>query len=398
MAYTIQPNFNRFNETLSFPTDQLNVVAREKYSDTFGFYQSTYAPYSYMKINKDFKYVIHRIKSTPFPWQPYNSCAWNPQGQVRTDTNEIDPCRLEVDMEHCHDESFDSCFEYFVTFDEAGMAGEDLDADGNQLIQQVVDSVLASSSLGLRSVLIAGGLYDFDNVTFAGETANSVQEAIIRQNQSCKGWLARVTDLAADYSWINDTTLIPGGDTSGKKYTGDPVADLYDEILLNAQPELQGLVDEGGVAAIDGAEGAPVVLVTPAIYRAIASEWKATANAFATGGFKPRITAVDIEDGNRRMHQYYIDNNPVIPISETSQYDRYFAGATFGMFVTAAGNIQLGTNFSSIPTSEEEQIGMAIQKSPVLKDKGKYFFHSAALVASAIADVNYLAGALVYAE
>lgn len=400
----VKPSFNNLSQQLSFPTDSINYFIQEQLQDTMGFYQSTFGLYSYMRLNKEMKYVIHSLKGQPLIWQPHRSCGWDETGSIRIGRKEFTPTKSKINESYCYDELFDSSFKHFLTWNPNQPVQMDENAIGqvNRLIQVLSENAV----LGARTSLTVGSLHDMTAPEFAynAETPVDIRSLFARTSGTVNGWVSLVDQLAKSdptlYGHLNLEDLIATTDISenGKDFVGDATA-LYDALRDSAPADLQHLMDEGGIAATSDGSYEPLFLVSPSIYRAIAREFRFQTISF--NDINPRLTRREFSrqgiGGSKPIYVYYIDDMPVIPISDINILDRYLTGTTHFAAITSSRNISLGASFADLPNLDSPNIGMIIQRETDVRELGKYYFAAHALFATTIADTDFFVGTQRYA-
>lgn len=389
--FLITPGFDRAINTLSFEAERINRLARAEYNDKFGFYQQMFGVYSYMRMTQDLEYKIYYPQGTPLLWQAHNSCAWTPTGTLSMGENTIAPCKVKINEEQCYDELFDSVFKSFLSWDSSAV---EMNALGVQYTDELIRTIVENATLGARLTLSAGQLHS--GITFATGASSRIQDAFNRTADSCKGWLKLVNELSSTYSWlaIGDADGgIVAGDISADatSYTGS-VLDLYDAIMGEAPAKLKNAIIEGGIGA--GTTSYPLFVVSPSIFRALYNDYQ-TQNVTAAMN-KPRISQVAMNYNGRNVMVYKIDETIVVPLNEIAEWEQYVTGTSHFAYLTMSGVIQLGASFNSIPNAPAK-VGVMVQKSNNLNEYGKYYFLAHALMATAINDVDYIAGDYLYA-
>lgn len=398
-TYLVKPNFNRIQQQLSFPAKSLNYFIRSELHDNFGFYQTTFGLYSYMQMNKYLKYVIHTIQGSPMVWQPHRSCGWDETGALRTGRKEFEPCKAKINESFCYDELFDSCFEQFLTWD--GRSPVQLDANGIDMVNQLVQTIGENATLGARLTLTVGQMYDPAAVTFNDKTSNDIQSLFTKTIGTCKGWVELVREMAEnpEYRHLNLPEILDAEDFNGNKYTADPVA-LFDSLRDNAPNDLESLMNEGGVVGSVAGDFIPLMLVSTSIFNAIAKAYNEQCVSITC--VNPRLTreefSVNTRRGARKVYVYYIDQVPVIPVSDINYMDRYLTGMTHFAALTVSGNIGLGASFATLPDVETPGVGMIIERETSARDYGKYYFLAHSLFATTLADTDFFVGSQIYVE
>ena len=394
----IKPNFNRIGQQVSLPAKKLNLFLRTEMLDSFGFYQRAFGLYSYMKLTSKLKYVIHTLTGQPLMWQSNRSCSWNPTGSLRVGKSEFEPCEAKINEEFCDDELMKSCFEHLNAFSNGRKTPT---PEQIQMINELIRVLTRNSMLGARLLLTAGQMYNFnaeDNkIEFNDKTTKEQRDLVKRTIGTCRGWveLARQMALNPKYGHMNCQDIFSESDFSGKKYQGDVVEDIYEKLLDKAPASLCSLIDEGGIINAQGDNQTPLFVVSTHLYKCIAETYRKECRQFCRD---PRITQRDVTvAGFGTKKVYYIDDTPVIPLSDLNCYDVYLKGCTHFAAIVSSGVIGLGSSYDSLPDIDTTGQGLILERGTQLKDSGKYFFGAQSLFSAAIADSDYFVGTQIHA-
>lgn len=402
-TYLVKPNFNRLDRQLAFPSKKLNLYMRAELQDNFGFYQSNFGLYSYMTLNKKQKYVLHTMQGTPLLWQPHRSCAWTPTGSLSMSKREFEPCEAKINEEFCYDELFDSCFEPFLNWTGRGQVS--LDDAGIGLVNDMVAVLGQNADLGARATLTAGQLFDPAVVKFHSRAAKNIPALFEKTAGTCKGWVELARELGENpqYSHLNVKGIFDEDKFNGGKYTGDIISDIYDELLANASVEMMSLINEGGIVSSVQGDFMPLFVVSLSLYNRVAAMYREQCNPANTvlACANPRLTrqqmSMPTSRGPKNVNVYYIDDVPVIPLSDLATYDKYLTGTMHFAGIIASGNIGLGTSFGALPDVQgPTDVGIIIERESSVKDMGKYYFASHSLFAATIADHAYMVATQAY--
>lgn len=391
----LKPNFNRIDRALSFPAKQLNYILEESVIDKFSFYQAVFMVYSFMKLSEDLKHKIFSVSSNPFVWQPHNSCSWDPMGNAQIGTQEITPCKAKVNDEWCYDELFKSCFAHFLRWGN-GQAVT-LSPEGRRLVSIFVRQMVQNMVVGARLTLTVGKLYKPEKVSgyLKPGVSGDMKAAFARTMGTCRGWveLLKQKGSEAGLGHLNCKDLLTCDMFSGKKFLGD-IEDLFDKLRDKCMPELDCLLDEGGVPDVQGIRMSPLFLLSPSLFKAVAEAYRKQCNTINCTN--PRLTQEIVPWNGGRHKVYYIDGIPVIPISDLNCYDSYLTGSTHLAVLTVSGNINMGASFANIPSIDRPGMGVRIQQHTDNDKYGKYSFISHALFSTAIANHKLLVGTQVF--
>jgi len=392
----IKPRFNALNSNaIYFPVGDMNALARQEYQDNFGFYQRTFGVYSYMRITKAQKYVLHYASDLPFKWQKHNSCAWTPLGTMSMGKMEIEPCPVKLNEQFCYDEIFDSVYKSVLQW--SGGAMVSMDAAGLALVDEMAREIVKNATIGFRMLLTGGQLYEGLTPDFSAGTPARIEDAFLRTANVCRGWIKLLIDMAAadepafghlDNGLIDGTDIAPDGQT----FTGN-VVELYDAMFAGAPRQLQIAIQSGGIGGFD-ALFFPIAIVSRSILSALYLQYIDQSEAVSQN--RPRITMreymVDTERGARPIMVYFIDGTAMVPLDEIDLLEQVLDTTSHFMYLTISGVIQQGSSFAALPVANESEVAVMVQLSTDVEDLGTYKFAAHALAAVGINDTNYITG------
>ncbi len=396
----IQPDFiDAQSPQLLFPEANLNALVENEYGYTFGFWQAMFGIFSYMKVTKKGKFTVHDVRGTPLVWQPLKSCVSDATGALRMNKREIVPCEAVLKEKMCWDELLGSLFEHFLSFEGDVI---DLDQNGARLFNQALTTLMQNASLGARMTLTSGNLYNVDEsaITYDSEASLDEVKLFKATYSTCDGWMKRLSDLqaggGADHLNIPNffDTRVDGGTND---YNGNFVND-YDTMKGTAKAKMRKLINAGGFVTASGRQVSALVLVSDDVYSGVVTRYNTESALAAQNERRLTREAITVGAGARPRLVYYIDQNPIIPLSEIGGFDQWLTGQTHFMGITMAGNIQLGSSFDSIPGTNGQDVGMLIEQSRQVKDYGTFYYLAHALFANAIVDTDYFVGAQAYSQ
>lgn len=394
----IQPSFiDSQAPQLLFPAANLNALVSNEYAHTFGFWQSMFSIFSYMKMTRLGKFTLHDIRGTPLVWQPLKGCVSDATGSLRMHKREIFPCAAVLKEKMCWDELLGSLFEHFLSFEGAAI---ELDANGIKLVNEALRTLMINAQMGARMTLTSGNLYDVDESTVNYNPENTLDHIKLFKATyfTCDGWMKKLIDLATDGELhCNVADFFSGKtDTSGL-YNGNFVTDI-DALKAAAKKKMLQLINSGGIVAGSGRVFTPVVIVSDDVYSQVVVRYN-TESALAAQNQRRLVReSITTGTGTRPNLVYYIDNMPIIPLSEIGGYDAYLAGTTQFIGIVATGNIQLGMNYDLLPGLGGDQIAMIIEYSKRVEDYGMQYYLAHALFANGIVDTDYIVAAQAYTE
>lgn len=398
MEFILKPFFNAARNQIMFPTGSLNAFQAAQYNDKFGIYQSLFMVFSYMRLTRDLKFRIHYPTGTPFVWQTHNSCAWTPLGNLTMNVMEIDPCKAKVNEEMCYDEHFESAY---VSMLEWGRSpGVQMNEQGVAAVNALTESIVKNATLGARLTMTVGSLYNLTTIDTEEDTPTRIAQAFEKTLGTCQGWIELLISLGTvpGNEHLDDDDLIDAADISadGKDYTGDAL-ELYDANYALAKPKLCNAIAEGGVGGF-GFQFNPLWLVSPSIFKAVRNKYIELGAALSTNDKRIELVEYPAGEGRSPLKVYVIDGSVVvIPIHEPSQVEQYLVGTSHFCYLTLSGVIQMGGSFNSIPTVGSSEVAVITQLGQDVEDYGKFKFLSHNLMATAVNDTDYVAGAYQWA-
>lgn len=397
----LKPTFNAFRQQMSFPTDSFNVFMREELTDTISYYQKRYGVFSFMRLTKLQKFVIHTMKGQPFLWQPHLNCSWDETGSLKINTKEMEPCKAKLNEGWCYDELFKSCYQHFLTY-RPNSATLELDENGIKLVNDMVRTIGENALLGAMLVLTVGQLFDPAKVSFNKKTNGTIKDLFERTMSTCKGWVELVREMGTipAYMHMNYPGIFKADEFRGKRFIGD-IFDTFDRLRAQAPDELESMLDEGAMIDSVNDLGMPIIITANSFYKAVADEWRrmCISNTCLNSRLTMEEETVTIKGRSRKIKNYYIDSIPVVPISHINYADKYLNGSTHLLAITVAGNINLGSSLAPISDDlDSEDVGIMIEREQGAKNHGKFYMLAHALFSVAIANTDLYVGTQEFGE
>jgi hypothetical protein len=382
------------NNQVAFVTDELNTLQRVQYLDRYNAFQEAYGVFNWMTLNRDMKYVVHSIDGDPMMWQPHNSCSIDKTKSLQIGVREVDPCRVAMRETLCHDELFDSCYRHFLEYQEGGSL--ELTEEGRNLLDQVVNTILTLATKGLRLTLTMGNYFDVSSVSWADNVTQNQKDNFTKTAAACTGWVTTLRTKASEATpHLNLSSQLQNDDFN----VNNPDAEflnLYDNLYDNAPEELQDLIDVGPDGGFAGEDAIlPIFVVSPSMHKIVRKSYLRQNEAVMSN--EKRIEKITLP--NSTVNVYVIDGAvPIIPIKEIGIYDKYVTGKTYFAGFMASGVISLGSSFGAITDINNEQVGVIAERTESItagEAYGTWAWQSHALLATAIADTNYVCAAQV---
>ncbi len=316
-----------------------------------------------------------------------NGCTWNPKGGVRMNVDEFPTCPVEFDGEQCADTFYGTCFERLF-----GPGNSVRDFASTPEGQALLANMLTKIYQGLGNSFF--DLYNFANHPLI-EQANTegfyragVEEWADYVDQmlsgDCGGLITQLDALAAAGNPYY-SAIIPLSDinVATKKYTGDVIA-LLRSVKENASADLQSAFDSGMM--IDGANRMPVYLVTNDIFNAL-KDWitsKAGTNELAY-----RYTLENADGTTQLMRNVLmIDGVPIVRWDACARFDAITGAQSTRVALVAPQAFGVLHDVASL--AQWEGMGLLVEQSNRLADKGKVFMTTTFRWGAGIADTDFV--------
>lgn len=395
MSNKIQPRaLMPQDNQVAFATDELNTLQRVQFLDRYDAYQEAYNVFNWMTLNRDMKYVVHAIDGDTLIWQPQRSCSLDKTKSLTVGTREVDPCRVAMRESLCHDELFDSCYRHFLEYQEGGSV--ELTDEGRNLLDQVVNTILTLATKGLRLTLTMGNYFDPATVEYKSNVTSNQKSNFAKTANACTGWVTTLRERGSEaVPHLNLNGQLQNDDFNVTDDEADFLK-LYDALYENAPDELQDLIDVGPDGGFAGEDSIlPVFVVSPTVHKIVRKTYLRQNSAVMSN--EKRIEKITLP--NSTVTVYVIDGAvPVVPLKEINAYDKYITGKTYFAGFMASGVVSLGSSFGAVPNINETQVGVLAERVTSLgaqEPYGTWIWQSHALLATAIADTNYVCAAQV---
>lgn len=382
---------------ITFAADSVNHLQRAEYLDSWDFFQQTYGLYSFMRLSKRLEYNLHTISGSPLIWQPFNTCEFSPGNNVRAKKTTFTPDRVKLNERFCHDDLFNSCFEQLINYGDS--AGVELDAEGVRMVNEILQEVMYQSQVSARALLATGGLYDVNAGGFDFGATPADQIALFKAvYQTTSGWLTGFADLASAgvAPHLNIAGVFNPGNITAANYTAGGFQAIHDAVRAGAPKALLNLINKGPGTTNKGRRIGAVGVATPAVYTWLVNSEIAESAQVATNKMRISKTMINNNGQGAPTYVYSIDGMPVICADELGTFDQYMAGDTYGYFIVASGNIQLGMSFDSL--SPANPAAILVEQSMRAHDYGTVYYLAHALFKAVLADHNLAAGSFVRHE
>lgn len=316
-----------------------------------------------------------------------NGCTWNPKGTMRINVDEFNTCPVEYDGEQCPDTFYGTCFErLFGTGNDARDFAAT--AEGQALLAQMMTKLyqgLGNSFFDLSNYA-NHPLISTANTNAFYNVGVEEWEAYVDQMLSgdCGGIITLLDALAAEGTAGYDM-VIPIADvnpTTGK-YIGN-VINFMEGLKDQASSELSAAINTG--VMINGQNRMPVIMLTPQIFNA----YKAWIRAQAGTNELAYRYMIDRADGATTLGANVLtyDGLPVIQWDAPARFDAITGAQTYSGIIVAPQAFGILHDVADL--RQFSGMGLMIEQSKRLADKGKIFMSTGFRWGAGISDKDFV--------
>jgi hypothetical protein len=313
-----------------------------------------------------------------------NGCTWNPKGGVRLGIESFPTCPIEFDGEQCPDAFYGTCFEQIFG---PGNKVKDFyaTAEGQSLLAAMVRRI----NLGLGNSFF--DLYNFANhplITQAntgGFYNGSVEDWEDYTDQmlsgDCGGLITQLDELAN--AGVRGYTR----DISVNATTGafnDTFQNVIEGLISDAGPDMQTAIQSG--MSINGRIMFPIIMVTPEIYDAYSNYLIAMAGT----NVEAYHYLLQLEDGSNKLMRNVLryKGMPVVRWDAHVSFDAITGAKSHRAAIVAPGVFGVLHDVDAL--DQWEGMGLMIEQSKMLRDKGKIYMTTTLRWGAGIADTDFV--------
>jgi len=339
--------------------------------------------YSFLPVGRYGKATMSTMSVPKHLLQSRKNCkTWTPKGQLWLKPDEIDTFPVEYMGEQCSDSLMGNCLEYVLG---TGNEVRDIFAtpEGQALFEQAITNILlglGNSFFDLATFGLDPTIADSDTNLWWNTGATTTDEwadYLDQQNGiGVKGHITLIEEVKAAGD-ANFTVDIPLADVSGDQYTGADVTGLFDDVKAAASSKLRIAMKQRG-------RFGAVMLVSRGIFDAYKD--------YIVGNFTsiPEPYRMFI-NGEVTPGVLSYDGIPVVCMDEWTEHDELLGINTHRVVLTVPGNLVVAHDVE--PIDQFGGIGMRVEQSPVLKDKGIVYMNTTFRLGTAIADTDFMVNA-----
>ena len=355
------------------------VVETDEYANRLGLY-------GHVMLNRDLKAQFLSFTTPKHLWSKRaNGCSWNPKGGVRMNVETFPTCPIEYDGEQCPDAFYGTCFEQLFNPDPG--TGRTFNSPESLA---VLDQMVTQVNRGLGNSFF--DLYHFANHPFIttsdtnawydvalGEWEDYTDQML---SGECGGLVTQL-DALFDMGHRGYTRSLSVNNTTGA-YTGEFVDDIA-ALIGDCGVELRTAMRSG--VTINGVRRYPVILVTSDIFDNYRDWIRAMAptNELAYVYHMLGTDGVTIQDRNILMY----DSMPVIRWDANDRFDAITGAKSHRIAIVMPGNFGVLHDVQSL--DQFGGMGMVIEQSQRLQDKGKIYMTANLRWGAGIANVDFAA-------
>ena len=361
--------------------ENVALAQRDQYARALGLYGD-------VVLGRDLEARFASFDTPKHLWSSRkNGCTWNPKGGIRMSIESFPTCPIEFDGEQCPDVFYGTCFERLF-----GPGMKVRDFAGTPEGQELLAKMLRKLNLGLGNSFF--DLYNFANHPII-EQANlegfyqvSVKEweAYIDQmlNDRCGGLITQLDELAARGTPGYDLEIpLTADDIANNTFSGSFI-DLIEDLKAAAGADLQTAIESG--MEMNGAIRYPIILATPPEFNA----YKAYIRSLAGTNELAYRYMLEGSDGTTKLMRNVLvyDNMPVVRWDAHVPFDKITGAQSHRVAIVSPG--VFGVLHDVDDLQQWEGMGLVMQQTDDLRDKGKVLFSTTLRWGAAIANTDFI--------
>jgi len=339
--------------------------------------------YSFLNVGRYGKALMNRLSVPRHLLQSRKNClTWTPKGIMYLTPNEVNTFPIELMAEQCTDFMLGDCLEAIL-----GPQNGKRDFGSTAEAQALFGQALANIFLGLGNSFYDLVHYGGDPLITSsddgdwwntGTTTNKQWDDFKDQqlNTGVTGLIPLIEKAKAD-GLTNFNVDIPAGDVSGPEYVGTDVRGLLDSCIAAAPTEF-------GIIVKRRQQIQSAFLCTRGIYDAYY-------NFLIDNYTSIPISFQMLVEGEPVPGVLMYKGIPLVCVDEWTLMDDLLGVNTHRVVLTALGNMAIAHDMQ--PLDQFNGMGMRIERSPLLRDKGRTYMNMTFRVGCAIPDVKFMVNA-----
>lgn len=312
-----------------------------------------------------------------------NGCTWNPKGGMRMNVSTFPTCPIEFDGEQCPDAFYGTCFEQIFR---PGMGVRDL--YGTPESQAIMAAMLRRINQGLGNSFFA--LWNFANhpiITqaneegfYRGSVANWTAYVDQMLSGDCGGIITQLDALKAmgEPGYTSDIPVNAAGN-----FTGTLQA-IIDDLITQAGPEFSTMIENG--ATLNGRRFDVVCLATTQEFEQYRT-WIGTMAATNELAYRYYL---EYNDGTTKLMKNVLvyRNIPIIKWEAHTAFDAITGAKSHRVALLAPGVLGM---LHDVPNLQQwDGMGLVVQQSQQIRDKGKVYMTTTLRWGAGISNVDFI--------
>lgn len=295
-----------------------------------------------------------------------DGCTWNPKGGVRIGIRKFPTCPIEYDGEQCPDAFYGTCFERIFG---TGNNARDLmaTAEGQAIMSQLLTRVMQGLGNSFDE------LYNYANHplislantagTYKAGTKEWTDYVDQQMSGECGGLITQLDELKS--KGIAGFTLeLPVSGTGA--FSGSFVTEL-EKLKAQASAELQAMMQNG--LQVNGVTRYPIIFATAEVFNSYKNYIKSLAG---TNELAYRYMLEGADGTTKMMANVLVyDNMPIVMWEAPGAFDALVGTRQHRLAIVAPG--AFGVLHDVDDLQQFAGMGLVLQQSPLLKDKGKIY-------------------------
>jgi len=338
--------------------------------------------YSHLITGRDLKARFGSLTTPKHVLQSRKvGCVWNPKGKIRNQIEEVNTYPVELMMEQCPDFLWDSCLETLLG---TGNSKNRMDTEeARAILAQIIQKIYLGLGNSFHSLAHFSNHPLIASREAAGGFVVSDDEWDAYYGQQTdtelKGIVTLLDELRAAGEKGYDVDLPNSAFNAAGEYTGD-IVDFLNALMKNAPSAEMRLLIRNGYSA-GQAKRFPAILLSSALFDAYEKYLidTYTHSERMLGYFLQREDGTPVLQPN--MLQY--KGMPVINWDASTAFDETVGAVSHRAAIVAPGAFGVASDITEL--AQYEGMGMLIEQSTRLQEKGKIYMNTTFRVGSAIA-------------
>lgn len=339
--------------------------------------------YSHLIMGRDLKARFASLTTPKHVLQSRKSgCTWNPKGKIRNQIEEVNTFPVELMMEQCPDALWDNCMEVLLG-EGTGKYSLQSTEEARALLAQIISRIYLGTGNSFHGLANFSNHPLIDSRESAGGFVVSDAEWDDYYDQQTstelKGAITLMDELRAQGERGFDLDLPDSAFNASGEYTGD-IIDFLGALQKSApSAEMRTLIRNG--YQVGRGVQFPAIYLSAALFEAYEKYLIDT----YTHSDRMLSYLLQREDGTTvlRPNMLTYRGMPVVNWDVSTAFDETVGAVSHRAAIIAPGAIGIASDVSDL--QQYDGMGMQIQQSTHIKDKGKIWMNTTFRVGAAIA-------------